>query len=154
VKFYATVASFSEGSPSFILLTTGILERSDTSLSRTIHLFCCRTQTCIVHTQSLSPRSRIGPYHQLYAALSGLTSKGRKRDKEVARVFLCSSNRVISRYLHQVPNPKLSNQLGTTWSPRAPSPQPTPVQGRCKNFLSSHLNDCNRINEVDGASLL
>jgi hypothetical protein len=25
---------------------------------------------------------------------------------------------------------------------------------RCENFLSSHLNDCNQINDVDGASLL
>jgi hypothetical protein len=80
------VASFSEGSPSFILLTTGILERSDASLSRTIHRRCCRTRTRTLHTQSLSPRSGIGPCHQLYAALSGLTSKGRKRDKEAARV--------------------------------------------------------------------
>jgi hypothetical protein len=53
VKFYATVASFSEGSASFILLATGILERSDTSLSRTIHRRCCRTRTRTLHTQSL-----------------------------------------------------------------------------------------------------
>jgi hypothetical protein len=30
--------------------------------------------------------SGIGPRHQLYVALSGLTSKGRKRDKEAAQV--------------------------------------------------------------------
>jgi hypothetical protein len=86
VKFYATVASILEGSPSFILLATGILERSDTSLSRTIHRRCCRTQTRTLHTKSLSPRSGIGPRHQLYLALSGLTSKGRKKDKVAARV--------------------------------------------------------------------
>jgi hypothetical protein len=57
VKFYATVASISEGSPSFILLSTGILERSDTSLSRTIHQRCCFTRSRTLHTQSLSPRS-------------------------------------------------------------------------------------------------
>jgi hypothetical protein len=80
------VASFSEGSPSFILLATGILERSDASFSRTIHRRCCRTRTRTLHTQSLSPRSGIGPHHQLYAALSSLTSEGRKRDKEAALV--------------------------------------------------------------------
>jgi hypothetical protein len=85
-KFYATVASISEGSPSFILLSTGILERSDASLSRTIHRRCCRTRSRTLHTQSLSPRNGVGPRHQLYAALSGLSSKGRKRDKEAARV--------------------------------------------------------------------
>jgi hypothetical protein len=82
VKFYTTVASISEGSPSFILLATCILEQSDTSLSRTIHRHCCRTRTRTLHTQSLSPRSGIGPRHQLYVDLSGLTYKGRKRDKE------------------------------------------------------------------------
>jgi hypothetical protein len=80
VKFYATVASISEGSPSFILLATGILERSDASLSHTIRRRCCRTRSRTLHTQSLSPRSGIGPRHKLYAALSGLTSKGRKRE--------------------------------------------------------------------------
>jgi hypothetical protein len=85
-NFYATAASISEESPSFILHATGILERSDTSLSHTIHRHCCRTRTRTMHTQSLSPRSGIGPRHQLYAALSGLTSKGKKRDKEEARV--------------------------------------------------------------------
>jgi hypothetical protein len=82
VKFYAAVASISKGSPSFILLATGILERSDGSLSRTIHRRCCRTQTHTRHTQSLSQRSGIGPRHQLYAALSGLTSKGRKETRQ------------------------------------------------------------------------
>jgi hypothetical protein len=76
VKFYAAVDSISEGSPSFILLATGILERSDASLSCTIHRRCCRTRTRTLHTQSLSPRSGIGPHHQLYVAC--LTSKGRK----------------------------------------------------------------------------
>jgi hypothetical protein len=83
VKFYAMVASISEGSPTFILLATGILERSDASLSRTIHRRCCRTRTRTLHTQSLFTRSGIGPHHQLYAALSGLTSNGRKRDKRL-----------------------------------------------------------------------
>jgi hypothetical protein len=127
VKFYAAVASFSEGSPSFILLATGILERSDTSLSRTIHRRCCRTWTRTLHTQSLSPRNGIGPRHQLYAALSGLASKGEKKRKGGSSSFLCSSNRVTTRYLQQVPNPMLSTQFGTTWSPRAPSPHPTPI---------------------------
>jgi hypothetical protein len=90
----------------------------------------------------------------MYAALCGLTSKGRKRDKEVALV----SYAVAAKYKQDIsikfPFPKLSTQLGSTWSPRAPSPQPTRVWGQCKNFLSSHLNDCNRINEVDGACLL
>jgi RNase P subunit RPR2 len=86
VKFYAAVASISEGSPSFILLATGILERSDTSFSRTIHRRYCRTWTRTLHTKNLSPRSGIGPRHQLYTALSGLTSKGRTRDKEAALV--------------------------------------------------------------------
>jgi hypothetical protein len=86
MEFYAGLPSISEGSPSFILLATGILERSDTSLSRTIHRRCCHTRTSTLHTQSLSPRSGIGPRYQLYAALSGLTSKGKKRDKEEARV--------------------------------------------------------------------
>jgi hypothetical protein len=85
-EFYAMVTSISEESPSFILLATGILERSDASLSRTIHRSCCRTRTRTLHTQNLSPRSGIGPRHQLYAALSGLTSKGRKRDKEATQV--------------------------------------------------------------------
>jgi hypothetical protein len=82
VKIYATVASILEGSPSFILPTTSILELSDASLSRTIHRRCFRTQSRTLHTQSLSPRSGIGPCHQLYAALSGLTSKGGKETKK------------------------------------------------------------------------
>jgi hypothetical protein len=82
VKFYATVASISEWSPSFILLATGILERSDASLSRTIHRRCCRTRTRTLHTQSLSPMSGIGPRHQLYVTLSGLTSKGKKETRK------------------------------------------------------------------------
>jgi hypothetical protein len=69
-----------------MLLATGIIERSEASLSRTIHRRCCRTRTRTLHTQNLSPRSGIGPRHQLYAALCGLSSKGRKRDKEVALV--------------------------------------------------------------------
>jgi hypothetical protein len=82
VRFYAAVASISEGSPSFILLSTGILERSDASLSRTIHRHCCRTRTRTLHTQGLSPRSGIGSRHQLYVALSGLSSKGRKETRK------------------------------------------------------------------------
>jgi hypothetical protein len=45
VKFYVAVASISEGSPSFILLAPDILERSDASLSLTIHQRGCRTRT-------------------------------------------------------------------------------------------------------------
>jgi hypothetical protein len=75
-------ASISEGYPTFILIATCILERSDASLCRTIHLHCCRTRTCTLHTQSLSPRSGMGPHHQLYVALSGLTSKGRKETRK------------------------------------------------------------------------
>jgi hypothetical protein len=86
VESYAAVASISEGPSSFILLATGILERSDASLSRAIHQRCFRTRTRNLHTQSLSPRSGIGPRHQLYAALSGLTSKRKERDKEEAWV--------------------------------------------------------------------
>jgi hypothetical protein len=99
---------------------TGILEQSDASLIRTICRRCCHSRTCSLHTQSQSPRSGIGPRHQLYAALSGQTSKGKKRDKVEARGFLCSSSKVTIRYLHQDPNPKLSTQLRTTWHPRAP----------------------------------
>jgi hypothetical protein len=126
VKFYATVASISKGSPSFILLVTGILKRSDASLSRTIHQRCCRTQSRTLHTQSLSPRSGIGPHHQLYAALSGLTSKGRKRDKEAALVSYAAATECKQDISIRFPIPKLSSQLGATWSPRAPLPQPTP----------------------------
>jgi hypothetical protein len=46
--------------------------------------------------------------HQLYAALSGLTSKEEKKRQRRSLGFLCSSNKEITRYLHQVPNPKLS----------------------------------------------
>jgi hypothetical protein len=42
--------------------------------------------TRTLHTQSLSPRSGIGPRHQLYVALSGLTSKGKEIDKEATLV--------------------------------------------------------------------
>jgi hypothetical protein len=77
------VDSILEGSPPFILLATGILERNDTSLSHTIHRRCCRTRTRTLHTQSLSLRSGIGPHHLLYVALSGLSSKGGK-GKEAA----------------------------------------------------------------------
>jgi hypothetical protein len=127
VKFYATVASISEGSPFFILLATCILERSNASLSRTIHWRCWRTRTRTLHTQSLSPRSGIGPCHQLYVDLSGLTSKGRKRDKKAARVSYAAAAEYNQDISNKFPTPKLSTQLGTTWSPRAPSPQPTPV---------------------------
>jgi hypothetical protein len=74
-----------------------------------------------MHTQSLSPRSGIGPRHQLYAALSVLASKGRKGDKEAALVSYAAAE-----YKQDIsvkfPIPKLSTQFGTTWSPRAPSP--------------------------------
>jgi hypothetical protein len=106
VKFYATVASISKGSPSFILLATDILERSDASLSRTIHRRCCRTRTRTMHTQNLSPRNGIRPRHQLYAALSGLLLREKKRQASGSGSLCCSSSREISTYLHQVPNPK------------------------------------------------
>jgi hypothetical protein len=118
VKFYTTVASISEGSPSFILLATGILERSDASLSRTICRRCCHTRSRTLHTQSLSPRSGIGPRHQLYAALSGLTSKGRKRDKEAALVSYAAAAEYKQDISIKFPTPKLSTQLGTTGHPR------------------------------------
>jgi hypothetical protein len=119
VKFYATVASISEGFPSFILLSTGILERSDASLSRTIHRRCGCTRPRTLHTQSLSPRSGIGPRHQLYAALSILSSKGEKRQGSGSG-FLCSSSRVKTRYLHQVPDPQSSPHSSET--PGHPGP--------------------------------
>jgi hypothetical protein len=62
-----------------------------------------------LHTQSLSPRSGIGPRHQLYAALSGLTSKGEKKRQGSVSSFLCSSSRVRTRYLQQDPKPKALN---------------------------------------------
>jgi hypothetical protein len=51
--------------------------------------------------------SGIGPRHQLYAALSGLTSKGRKGDKEAALVSYAAAeyNQDIS---NKFPIPKLS----------------------------------------------
>jgi hypothetical protein len=127
-KFYATVAIFSEGSPSFILPATGILERSDASLSRTIRRRCCRTRSRTLHTQSLSPRNGIGPRHQLYAALSGLTSKGRKRDK-VAALFSCAA---AAEYKQSISNNIPKSQFSQHRSeppgqPGDPSPQPTPV---------------------------
>jgi hypothetical protein len=108
-KFYATAAIISEGSPSFILLATGILERRDASLSRTIHRRWCRTRSRTLHTQSLPPRSGIGPHHQQYAALSGLTSKGRKRDKEAA-MFSCAAAAEYKQGIsNKFPNPKSLN---------------------------------------------
>jgi hypothetical protein len=127
VKFYAAVASISEGSPSFIILATGILEWSDASLSRTIRRCCCRTRTRTLHTQSLSLRSGIGPRHQLYATLSGLTSKGRKTDKEAALVSYAVAVEQYQDISIKIPTPKLLTQLKTNWSPKAPSPRPTPV---------------------------
>jgi hypothetical protein len=107
-KFYATVAIFSEGSPSFIFPATGILERSDASLGRTIRQCCCRTRPRTLHTQSLSPRSGIGPRHQLYAALSGLTSKGRKRGKEAA-LFSCAAATEYKQGISiNIPKPQVS----------------------------------------------
>jgi hypothetical protein len=117
------VASISEGSPSFILLATGIFERSDASLSRTIHRRCCRIWSHTLHTQSLPPRSGIGPRHQLYAALSGLTSKGRKGDKEVALFSYAAAAAEYKQGIsNKFPIPKISTKLGTSWSLRAPSP--------------------------------
>jgi hypothetical protein len=137
VKFYAMVASISEGSPSFILLATGILERSDASLSCTIHRRCCRTRSRTLHTQSLSPRSGIGPRHLPYAALSGLTSKGRKETRK-RLWFPMQQQQSKTRYLHQVsysqnfqhgseppshPGPRLLNLLLSSVDARTSSPR-------------------------------
>jgi hypothetical protein len=57
----------------------------------------------------------VGSRHQLYAALSGLTSKGRKRRKEAALVSYAAA---AAEYKEDIsirfPTPKLSTQLGTT----------------------------------------
>jgi hypothetical protein len=124
------VAIISEGSPSFILLSICILEQSDASLSRTIHRRCGRTRSRTLYTQSLSPRSGIGPRHQLYAALSGLSSKGEKRQGS-SFSFLCSSSRVKTRYLHQVLDPQSSHHSSET--PGHPGP-------RLHNLLLSRVD--------------
>jgi hypothetical protein len=130
------VASFSEGSPSFILLATGILERSDASLSHTIHRRCCRTQTRTMHTQSLSPRNGIGPRHQLYASLSGLTSKGEKetrkrlgflmqRQQSNINISPRRSQSQISQHSSETPGhpgPRLHNLLPSRVDVRTSSP--------------------------------
>jgi hypothetical protein len=135
VKFYATVASNSEGSPSFILLSTDILERSDASLSRTIHRLCCRTRS--LHTQSLSPRSGIGPRHQLYAALSGLSSKGGKETRKrlwfpmlqqqsINKISPTDSQSQSSQHSSEPPGhpgPRLHNLLPTRVDARSSSPR-------------------------------
>jgi hypothetical protein len=127
-KFYAMVAIFSEGSPSFILPATGNLERSDASLSRTICRRCSRTRSRTLHTQSLSPRSGIGPRHQLYAALSGLTSKGRKRDKEAALVSCAAAVEYKQGISKNIPRSQVSQHSSEApGHPGDPSPQPTPV---------------------------
>jgi hypothetical protein len=127
-KFYTTVAIFSEGSPSFILPATGNLERSDTSLSRIIRWRCSRTQSRTLHTQSLSPRSGIGPRHQLYAALSGLTSKGRKRDKEAALVSCAAAAEYKQGISISIPKSQVSQHSSEPPGHSGdPSPQPAPV---------------------------
>jgi hypothetical protein len=62
----------------------------------------------------------------MYAALSGLTSKGRKRDKEAALVSYVAAAECKQDISIKFPIPKLSTQFGTTWSPRALSPLSTP----------------------------
>jgi hypothetical protein len=154
VKFDATVASIPEGFPSFILLATGILERSDTSLSRTIHRCCCRTRSRTLHTQSLSPRSGIGPRHQLYAALSGLTSKGRKGDKEAALVSYAAAAEYKQDISIKFPTPKALNIVRNHLVTQGSVSTTSSCLGSMRDLISSHLNDFNRINEVDGACLL
>jgi hypothetical protein len=130
VKFYATVASISEGSPSFILLATGILERSDVSHSRTIHQHCCHTRSRTLHTQSLSPRSGIGPHHQLYAALSDLSYKGEKRDKETALFSYAAA----AEYKQDI---SISSQAQNSQHSSEPPGYPGP---RLHNLLLSRVN--------------
>jgi hypothetical protein len=58
--------------------------------------------------------------------LSGLTSKGKKRDKvEVwASYAEAEQHQDISI---KIPTHNISTQLGTTWYPRAPSPHPISI---------------------------
>jgi hypothetical protein len=53
--------------------------------------------------------------------------KGEKKDKEAALVSYAPAIEYKQDISIKFPIPELSTQLGTTWSPRAPSPQPTPV---------------------------
>jgi hypothetical protein len=128
-KFYATVAIFSEGSPSFILPSTGKLERSDVSLSRTTRRRCSRTRTRTLHTQSLSLRSGIGPRQQLYAALSGLTSKGKEIDKEAALVSWAAAAAEYKQGISiNIPKSQVSHHSSESpGHPGDPSPPPTLV---------------------------
>jgi hypothetical protein len=118
------------GSPSFILPATCILERSDASLSCTIRRRCSRTRSRTLHTQSLSPRSGIGPRHQLYVALSGLTSKGRKRDKEAALVSCAAAAEYKQGISNNIPKSQVSQH----------SSEPLVTQGtRLHNLLLSRV---------------
>jgi hypothetical protein len=76
IRAYAAVSSIPKESPSLLFTPTGILERSITSLSRSIHLYCCRSQTRTLHTERLSPRNGIGSCHQQYASFKWLITKG------------------------------------------------------------------------------
>jgi hypothetical protein len=89
----------------------------------------------------------------MYAALSGLSSKGEKRDKETAMF----SYTAAAEYKQDI---SISSQAQNSQHSSEPPGYPEPrlhnlllsrVDG---DFLSSHLNDCIRINEVDGAPLL
>jgi hypothetical protein len=114
----------------FILLATGKLERSDVSLSRISRRCCSRTRTRTLHTQSLSPRSGIGPRHQLYAALSGLPSKGKRKwtRKRLSFPEQQQQQSIIKVSPSITPKPKslntARNHLVTQGNP---SPPPTPV---------------------------
>jgi hypothetical protein len=159
VKFYATVASISEGSPFFILLATCILERSNASLSRTIHWRCWRTRTRTLHTQSLSPRSGIGPCHQLYVALSGLTSKGRKREtrkwlrfpmqqqQSIIKISPTSSQPQSSQHSSEPPGhpgPRLHNLLLSRVDARNSSHRTSMIAIESTRSIGlSPLTDCN-----------
>jgi hypothetical protein len=48
------------------------------------------------------------------------------RDKEATRFSYATAVEYNQDISNKFQNPKLSTQFGTTWSPRAPSPQPTP----------------------------
>jgi hypothetical protein len=151
VKFYATVASNSEGSPSFILLATCILERSDASLGRIIHRHCCRTRSRTLHTQSLSPRCGIGPRHQLYAALSSLHLKAERETTKRLWFPMQQQQSTKQDISIKIPCPKLNpvrNHLVT----QGPVSSTYSCLGAMRELPL--LAPYNRINEVDGASLL
>jgi hypothetical protein len=72
--------------------------------------------------------SGIGPRHQLYAALSGLTSKGKKRDKEAALVSWAAAAEYKQGISNNIPKSQVSQHSSESpGHPGDPSPPPTPV---------------------------